>query len=418
MEAFYPQLRISSQVLHNFTFENFNSYKDEELKEWQAVYVSANFWSNMYNQRRYLEWLADCMKIETQQQWYSLELKTFKQHRGSGLTAQYNNSIRKLLKYALPEYSWNEWMFEHVPNGFWKNRDNIRKYIDWLAVELGFETQDDFYKLKPDHIRSNGGSGIMHSQDLNVFQILQDAYPEFTWLPWKLNPLPQKYWHEASNHRKYMDWVAEELEVIEQEDWYRVSIDDVKNLCGSSLIRYYYNDSLITALEKIYDEFKWYKWHFHRAPAFFWSERTNQLEWLNWACDQLSIERQEELYSINLEDFECMKGGHKVLQCFDSSPMKFLKELYCEFSWYPWLFSTCPRKFWWKKSNQRMYIDWYADTFQIETPQQWYETSYATIRERKGAGLLRRYNYSIVSALLALYPGTLSLVTSTLQCHL
>ena len=47
---------------------------------------------------------------------------------------------------------------------------------------------------------------------------------EFTWLPWKFGNVPSNYWSDIQNHRKYLDWVAKELNIKSFPDWYKVSL--------------------------------------------------------------------------------------------------------------------------------------------------------------------------------------------------
>jgi hypothetical protein len=50
-----------------------------------------------------------------------------------------------------------------------------------------------------------------------------NLYPEHTWFPWKFNSIPKNYWDDKTNQLKYMNWLANRLNVQKMEDWYQVS---------------------------------------------------------------------------------------------------------------------------------------------------------------------------------------------------
>jgi hypothetical protein len=63
-------------------------------------------------------------------------------------------------------------------------------------------------------------SGVYHG---SVGQLLSTLYPDRDWLPWKFEERLLNFWDDVNNQRKYMDWVAKELNVKEMSDWYKVT---------------------------------------------------------------------------------------------------------------------------------------------------------------------------------------------------
>jgi hypothetical protein len=53
------------------------------------------------------------------------------------LRMHYKGSIALALKAVYPEVEWQEWRFKgNLPKKYWKNKDNIRKYIEWLPKQV------------------------------------------------------------------------------------------------------------------------------------------------------------------------------------------------------------------------------------------------------------------------------------------
>ena len=69
-------------------------------------------------------------------------------------------------------------------------------------------------------------------------------------LPWKFNILEDNYFYNDINKKLYLDWLFNKLGYKNKEDWYNLSINDLKHNNGRTL---YLNDSYINIISKIYD---------------------------------------------------------------------------------------------------------------------------------------------------------------------
>src|SRR5438128_2224085 len=78
----------------------------------------------------------------------------------------------------------------------------------------------------------------------------QKLYPQHKWNSVQFSTIPRGYWNDEDNQRNYLDKIGRELGVKEMDDWYNVSVDEVKR--KASFISYY--DSLFDALQKLYPQ--------------------------------------------------------------------------------------------------------------------------------------------------------------------
>ena len=70
---------------------------------------------------------------------------------------------------------------------------------------------------------------------------MAEAYPDYEWLPWKFAKIESKYWDDIANQRKFMDYLAKQLNMKDKSDWYNITqkveyIFKEKNLNKFSLI--------------------------------------------------------------------------------------------------------------------------------------------------------------------------------------
>ena len=69
-----------------------------------------------------------------------------------------------------------------------------------------------------------GGISLLDKYSGSLLLLLNHAYPNYEWLPWKFDKCPQNYWDDLKNQRKFMDWAATQLNIKEMEDWYKISL--------------------------------------------------------------------------------------------------------------------------------------------------------------------------------------------------
>jgi hypothetical protein len=67
------------------------------------------------------------------------------------------------------------WKFNKAPKDFWNNKDNQRKFLDWLGKELGFKEMSDWYKVRVEDILQHGAGISLHYNSPR--QILEANYP-------------------------------------------------------------------------------------------------------------------------------------------------------------------------------------------------------------------------------------------------
>lgn len=172
------------------------------------------------------------------------------------LTAYYNDSLYSALKTLYPEHTWLPWRFKQLPRGFWNDKQNHKKFFDWLGEKLGYKQLDDWYNVTSEQITSNGGTGLLSNYSNSISAALQATYPEHEWLPWKFVQSSPNLWDDSVNKKKYFDWLGQQLGYKQLEDWYNVTPDHINQQGGNGLLNNY-NGSIVAALQAVYPRHKW-----------------------------------------------------------------------------------------------------------------------------------------------------------------
>lgn len=89
------------------------------------------------------------------------------------------------------EHPWKVYHFEHVPQRFYKNEENVKRVLGELARELKVEKFEDWYGVSHSQIAALGYISILHECrgcasiffliNEGIFELLSKFYPEFNW---------------------------------------------------------------------------------------------------------------------------------------------------------------------------------------------------------------------------------------------
>ena len=230
-------------------------YQNFDWEPWKFEVCPNGFWDSRAGFVQYMDWLGEHMGYTTAEDWYQIQGSDF-EYGGSGMLAHYyEGSPSKAVMDYLPGYDWKEWLFTKASSGFWKDRGNRSKYLDWLGRNLGFKEEADWYALRKTDIVDNHGAGIIPITG-TILGLLEDYFPQYDWLPWLMKPAPNSYWKERPNRLRYIRWLESELDISEKDEWYSVDKRAIMQNHGNGILSYW-GSSKTRMLEDVYPEHDW-----------------------------------------------------------------------------------------------------------------------------------------------------------------
>jgi 5-hydroxyisourate hydrolase-like protein (transthyretin family) len=133
-------------------------YPEYEWLPWKFEKCPKNYWDDVNNQKKFIDWAGKQLNIKEMTDWYNVtrkvtprgfyfKIKDLTDVGGAGLMYKFKDSPSLLMSSIFPEYEWLPWRFSQVPNGFWENVQNQRKYIDWAEKQLKINEKSDWYKV-------------------------------------------------------------------------------------------------------------------------------------------------------------------------------------------------------------------------------------------------------------------------------
>jgi hypothetical protein len=282
------------------------------------------------------------------------------------------------------------WLEGPVPAGFWQYAEHRRAYLIWLGQKLGFRRLEDFYKIKTEHFKQNRGSGaLLHCWQSSAVFAVTDTFPDHDWKEWLFVSCPRSFWKDAKNHHRYMAWLAEQCDIKQPDDWYKITNQDFRSHKGGAFLLHY-QSTISTAVSKFLPEHKFNEWMFAKTPKRFWEDRKNRIRYMKWLGTRLGITNREQWYDVARSQFE-ENQGNQLIKYYDGSPLAAVMDCMSNRSWDEWRFARVPAGFWKKKANRERYVGWFEKRLKIRKPEDWHRIRRIDLKENFGGGLLAMY---------------------------
>lgn len=183
---------------------------------------------------------------------------------------------------------WHKQAFVNVPRGFWLQLENQKRFVHWLELQLNITNKEDWYCIPLSRIIQHQGGTFMNHFTGSILGMLKHIYPDFQFLPWKFNQAPRNFWSNMENQKKYFHWLEQQLNITKEEDWYKVTTDQIRQHYGAGLLSYYQN-SPIKMLQHMYPNFHFLPWKFTQTAKHFWDDPSNLKQYLDHIAASLGM---------------------------------------------------------------------------------------------------------------------------------
>jgi very-short-patch-repair endonuclease len=142
-----------------------------------------------------------------------------------------------------------------------------------------------------------------------------------------------------------------------------------------------------------------------RVPDGYWEEYSNHIVFKEYLAHKLGYKSDKDWYKITKTQIDKNGGSGLMVKKYNGSPLAFLKAVFPDICWYPWLFQSAPNGFWHSIDNQKQYIKWLMNKIGWTTLGDLYKLTNKILNENNGSGLGNIYNNCIIDLLVAVYPN-------------
>jgi hypothetical protein len=71
-------------------------------------------------------------------------------------------------------------------------------------------------------VKIEGASLLNKYHNASPAALITAVYPEYKLLPWRFTRNTRSYWDIVGNQKKFIDWAAQQLNIKDYSDWYKV----------------------------------------------------------------------------------------------------------------------------------------------------------------------------------------------------
>ena len=146
--------------MHDFSIFRLlsNVFPNYEWLPWKFIKSTHNYWENIENQRKFMEWAGKQLGYKEMDDWYKMTgkvnvficcyllLQDICDLGGTSLYILYNNSPTHLLTSVFPEHNWQPWKFSKISK-FWAIDAALFKFMEHIQKQQKMKDLSSWYKI-------------------------------------------------------------------------------------------------------------------------------------------------------------------------------------------------------------------------------------------------------------------------------
>lgn len=275
-----------------------------------------------------------------------------------------------------------------------------------VGTKLGVRKWEDWYEVTNDRFcQFPGASDLLYYYCNSMHLMLQTVYPQHHWLPWLFARVPVGFWDNMDNQREALEWLGKQMKFSKMEDYYNLTIVDVKSHRLGGLLMWMYRGSVYAMLSAVFADYEWLPWRFLRiSDKKFWESSTNQLRALEWLGERVGVRTWEDWYHVTVDQVHAQGCGGLLFHTHKSLP-ELLTSLYPQYPWVVWNFGPVRKELWSHKQHQRVALQTLEEKLNIGAEKEkWYHVTVEMVCEAGGHSLLLQYETSVMLMLLSVCP--------------
>ena len=320
----------------------------------------------------FLEELKVKLNLKTVKDWNSITRNQIQSYGGGLFLNKY--SIFEIKCFGFPDGKY----FYDKPQGFWKNEENIQKYLHELKLTLNLNTQNDWNKLTYKQIVELGGSSLFNKYSLNELKSI--GFPEGKFKTTKSSKKTSGYWNKIENVHQFIEILRKKLNLKTKEDWNLLTRKQIQLNGGGSLLNKYslfeikclgFPEGKLLFNESLY------------KSSGYWDDKENVKKFLENFSIQFHLKTAKDWNLITQKQI-LSNGGGSLIQKYSLFELKCLG--------YPkgkFLYDK-PHGYWDNKENIIQFLVFLKEKLKIND---WNElTANHVLKENGGFILLQKYS--------------------------
>ena len=267
------------------------------------------------------------------------------------------------------------------PVGHWSFTENVHKFLSEIKEKYSFSTPKDWNSITGEHIKSNGGSSLLHKY--SMYELKCMACPEGKSI-FKNPKQISGYWDNQENILEFLSKIKEKYNVNTPEDWNSITTTHIQENGGSRLLNKY---SMFELKCMACPEGKSI---FKKPPqsSGYWENKENIKKFLFEIKKKYNLNSPEDWNSIT-QNCITSNGGSRLLKIYSIYELKCMA---CPEGKSIFNNPPQPAGYWENKENVLQFLCELQQKYNLNTPEDWNSVSYNLIQFNGGSTLLLKYS--------------------------
>ena len=278
----------------------------------------------------------------------------------------------------------NKTKLEKKSRKYWENNENIQFFLNNLTQKLNLKKPEDWKFITQKQIQKFGGSSLLKKYSLHEIKCLANPNHKNLFIKQKKT---NGYWNSIDNIQKFLLDVKEKLNLESIHDWNSITLKQLKQLGGSSLIQNYsLYEIKCFACPEGKNEFS-----LPNKPIGYWEKQENIDDFLLLLREKLNLITAEDWNLITRKQIKLFGGSFllKKYSMFELKCMAFPQGKSLFYSSKPLITSD---GFWENKDNIQNFIDMLKLKYNLNSLDDWKRISKSQIYDNGGFALLSKKN--------------------------
>lgn len=375
---------------------------EDECSDDHHHHYTKRYFEDMKNQREFMHQLYEKLELRCVDDWLSISKSKIIAMGGTYLLAYYADDVESMLRNIYPTHHFDFDRLQKNSRGYFTIMANQRNFMNRLFVKLKMQRFEDWYEITKNKIVTNGGESLLlHYYCGDLVALFTTVYANFPWETnlFKLNT--SRYFQSLKNQRKFMEGLAETLQLSSHADWWNVSKRKIIQHGGYGLLSFYNHDRK-RMISAIFPELKTKEGErcgraeFINSNEYFRS-MSNQRLFMNDLFSRLLFTSFEDWYSLTRNRI-VQNGGYSLLLYYYSNDLSLL--LSSIYPNYPWVNHSLTLH-----SNRVKMMNSLFDHFKLNTISDWKLISRTQLIKNGAKELLDFYQNDFLLLLRSIYPN-------------
>ena len=322
------ELKITSSISRKYSIYELKCLGFPEGKDFfkkrqvNKMKKPANYWKDTNNIENFLSNLKNKLNLNSDDDWNLITSSDIISNGGKSLLKLFSLHDLKLIgckKENIEQMLKQNKKITKTKKqiNYWKNDDNVKKFINNLRETYNLKTINDWNSLTCKQIKLLDGASIL--QYHSIYDIKFLGCPEGK-LFFKKSRFPRGYWDNEENIQKFIVEIKEKLNL---DDWNLLTVKDIQNFGGNSLLqKYSINDIKLKALNDSNQTLKEINSD-NKYEYGYWRSKENVLNFLDHLKQQLNLNSPKD-WSLLTTNTIKQFGGGSLLHFFSIFELKCL----------------------------------------------------------------------------------------------